>query len=613
MNILNKVNSSNDIKRLNKNELPQLCAELREFIIENVSKTGGHLASNLGTVELTVALHRVYDSAVDRIVFDVGHQSYAHKIITGRRDAFGTLRCYGGLSGFPKPYEADDDAFIAGHASNSVSVALGMARARTIKGENYSVCAVIGDGAMTGGLAYEGLANVGGSSEPIVIILNDNGMSINGNVGGMAKLLSKERVKPGYINFKRWYRQAVSGMDGIYNASHKLKEALKKSILPSNMFDSMGIYYLGPVDGHDVDQLETVIRWAKEMNTPVLVHVISKKGKGCVYAEEHPDKYHGVGRFDPVTGKMPEAKPCFSSVFGSKLTQLAETNHNIVAITAAMCAGTGLTGFSERFPDRFFDVGIAEEHAVSMAAGMAKQGLLPVVAIYSGFLQRAYDMLIHDVSLQDLHVVFCVDRAGLVGNDGETHHGAFDISYLRSVPHMQVLCPANFAELEAMLDEAVNRMSGPVAIRYPRGGEGRYTDCHAEGCTHLRSGNDITIAAYGTDINIALNTADILADKGIHADVYKLSRLNSGYYADIIDSMRETGRFLMSEQVCQTGCIADEILAYAERAGVKIECAYTPNLGSGIVVQGTVPELIRHCGLDENSLAKAAEKLVRGE
>lgn len=613
MNILNKVNSSNDIKRLNKNELPQLCAELREFIIENVSKTGGHLASNLGTVELTVALHRVYDSAVDRIVFDVGHQSYAHKIITGRRDAFGTLRCYGGLSGFPKPYEADDDAFIAGHASNSVSVALGMARARTIKGENYSVCAVIGDGALTGGLAYEGLANVGGSSEPIVIILNDNGMSINGNVGGMAKLLSKERVKPGYINFKRWYRQAVSGMDGIYNASHKLKEALKKSILPSNMFDSMGIYYLGPVDGHDVDQLETVIRWAKEMNTPVLVHVISKKGKGCAYAEEHPDKYHGVGRFDPVTGKMPEAKPCFSSVFGSKLTQLAETNHNIVAITAAMCAGTGLTGFSERFPDRFFDVGIAEEHAVSMAAGMAKQGLLPVVAIYSGFLQRAYDMLIHDVSLQDLHVVFCVDRAGLVGNDGETHHGAFDISYLRSVPHMQVLCPANFAELEAMLDEAVNRMSGPVAIRYPRGGEGRYTDCHAEGCTHLRSGNDITIAAYGTDINIALNTADILADKGIHADVYKLSRLNSGYYADIIDSMRKTGRFLMSEQVCQTGCIADEILAYAERAGVKIECAYTPNLGSGIVVQGTVPELIRHCGLDENSLAKAAEKLVRGE
>ena len=591
MNILNKVNSSNDIKRLSKSELPQLCSELREFIIDNVSKTGGHLASNLGTVELTVALHRVYDSAVDRIVFDVGHQSYAHKIITGRRAAFGTLRCYGGLSGFPKPYEADDDAFIAGHASNSVSVALGMARARTIKGENYSVCAVIGDGALTGGLAYEGLANV----------------------GGIAKLLSKERVKPGYINFKRWYRQAISGMDGLYNASHKLKEALKKSILPTNMFDSMGIYYLGPVDGHDVDQLETVIRWAKEMNTPVLVHVISKKGKGCKYAEEHPDKYHGVGKFDPVTGEMPPSKPCFSSVFGKKLTQLAEINHDIVAITAAMCAGTGLSEFSERFPNRFFDVGIAEEHAVAMAAGMAKQALTPVVAIYSGFLQRAYDMLIHDVALQDLHVVFCVDRAGLVGNDGETHHGAFDISYLRSVPHMQVLCPASFAELEAMLDEAVNRLSGPVAIRYPRGGEGRYTDCITDGCVKLRDGKDITIAAYGTDINIALDTADILADRGIRADVFKLSRLDSRYYEDIIASMRKTGRFLMSEQVCQSGCIADEILACAERGGVKVSAAYTPNLGSGIVVQGTVSELIAHCGLDAESLANAAEKLVRGE
>ncbi len=613
MNILNKINSSDDIKRLSKSELPQLCSELREFIIDGVSKTGGHLASNLGTVELTVALHRVYDSAVDRIVFDVGHQSYAHKIITGRRDAFGTLRCYGGLSGFPKPYEADDDAFIAGHASNSVSVAYGMARARTIKGEKYSVCAVIGDGALTGGLAYEGLANVGGSNEPVVIILNDNGMSINSNVGGMAKLLSKERVKPGYINFKRWYKQAVSGMDGLYSLSHKAKEALKRSILPSNMFDSMGIYYLGPVDGHDVDQLETVIRWAKEMDKPVLVHVLSKKGKGCKYAEEHPDKYHGVGKFDPATGAMPPAKPCFSSVFGKKLTQLAEINHDIVAITAAMSAGTGLTEFADRFPARFFDVGIAEEHAVAMAAGMAKQGLTPVVAIYSGFLQRAYDMLIHDVSLQDLHVVFCVDRAGLVGSDGETHHGAFDVSYLRSVPHMQLLCPASFAELEAMLDEAVNRMSGPVAIRYPRGGEGRYTDCLTDGCVKLRSGNDISVAAYGTDINTALDMADMLADKGIYADVFKLSRLDCSRYGDIIESMRKTGRFLMSEQVCACGCIADDILAHAERSGVKINAAYTPNLGSGIVVQGTVPELMAHCGLDAQSLAEAAEKLVRGE
>jgi 1-deoxy-D-xylulose-5-phosphate synthase len=613
LNILNKVNSSDDIKKLDKEELPVLCDELRQFIIDNVSKTGGHLASNLGAVELTVALHRVYDSKTDRIVFDVGHQSYAHKIITGRRDAFKTLRCYNGLSGFPKPYEADDDAFIAGHASNSVSVALGMATARTIKGEKYDVVAVIGDGALTGGLAYEGLANVGGSSEPIVIILNDNGMSINGNVGGMAKLLSKERVKPGYINFKRWYRQTVKGMDGLYNASHKLKEALKKSILPTNMFDSMGIYYLGPVDGHDVDQLETVIRWAKEMNTPVLVHVISKKGKGCKYAEEHPDKYHGVGKFDPITGEMPESKPCYSSVFGHKLTQLAEIHHDVVAITAAMGSGTGLTEFAERFPKRFFDVGIAEGHAVAMAAGMAKQALTPVVAIYSSFLQRAYDMLIHDVSLQHLHVVFCVDRAGLVGNDGETHHGAFDISYLRSVPHMQILCPASFSELEAMLEEAVVRMTGPVAIRYPRGGEGRYVDCLTDGCVKLRSGNEVTIAVYGTDINTALDVADRLADRGICADVFKISRLGEEYYTDIITSMSRTGYFVMSEQVCKSGCIADEILALAERMGVKIKGSYTPNLGSGIVVQGTVPELVQHCGLDAESISENTEKLIRSE
>ncbi len=613
LNILNKVNSSNDIKRLAPEELPQLCDELRRFIIGSVSKTGGHLASNLGTVELTVALHRVYDSTVDRIVFDVGHQSYAHKIITGRRERFDTLRCYGGLSGFPKPYEADDDAFIAGHASNSVSVALGMARARTIQQQKYDVVAVIGDGALTGGLAYEGLANVGGSSEPLVIILNDNGMSINGNVGGMAKLLSKERVKPGYINFKRWYRNAFSDMKGIYNANHKLKEMLKKSILPTNMFDSMGIYYLGPVDGHDVEQLETVIRWAKEMQTPVLVHVISKKGKGCKYAEEHPDKYHGVGKFDPVTGEMPAPKPCFSSVFGNKLMQIAEINHGVVAITAAMCEGTGLTAFSERFPNRFFDVGIAEEHAVAMAAGMAKQGLTPVVAIYSGFLQRAYDMLIHDVSLQNLHVVFGVDRAGLVGNDGETHHGAFDISYLRSVPHMQILCPASFAELEKMLEEAVNKMDGPVAIRYPRGGEGAlYTGCDLSPCVKLRSGGDITIAAYGTMINTALSVAEMLSAEGIEADVFKLSSLHLHPYDEIIASMKKTGLFLMSEDVCRSSCIAEDILASAERGGVSLKAAYTANLGDGIVVQGTVPELMKHCRLDDRSLADEAIKLVRG-
>lgn len=613
LNILNKVNSSNDVKSLSKEELPLLCEELREFIIQNVSKTGGHLASNLGTVELTVALHRVYDSSVDRIIFDVGHQSYAHKIITGRRDEFKTLRSYGGLSGFPKPHEANDDAFIAGHASTSVSVALGMARARTLQNKSYSVAAVIGDGALTGGLAYEGLANAGGSNEPLVIILNDNGMSINGNVGGMAKLLSRERIKPGYINFKRWYRNTVGNAPKLYNANHKLKEALKKTILPSNIFDSMGIYYLGPVDGHDVEQLETVIRWAKEMSAPVLVHVISKKGKGCPFAEEHPEKYHGVCSFDPVTGAIPESKPCFSSIFGDKLIEIAEKNVDVVAITAAMSSGTGLDKFAVNYPGRFYDVGIAEQHAVAMAAGMAKQGLTPVVAVYSSFMQRAYDMLIHDVSLQRLHVVFCIDRAGLVGSDGETHHGAFDISYLSSVPYMQILCPASFAELERMLDMAVNELDGPVAIRYPRGGEGIYRGCDIAPSVRLISGTDITLAAYGTTINTMLELSAKLKELGISAEVIKLSSLHLNPYDDVLDSLRKTGVFLMAEEVCDCGCVADDILAAAERSGIPLKAACNVNLGSGVVVHGSVEELRRHCGLDADSLLDKACGLVRGE
>ncbi len=612
LNILNKVNSSNDVKSLSDEELPLLCDELREFIIQNVSKTGGHLASNLGTVELTVALHRVYDSSIDRIVFDVGHQSYAHKIITGRRDEFSTLRSYGGLSGFPKPHESNDDAFIAGHASNSVSVALGMARARTLKGDSYNVAAVIGDGALTGGLAYEGLTNVGDSNEPMVIILNDNGMSINGNVGGIAKLLSKERLKPGYINFKRWYRSTVGNVPKLYNANHKLKEALKKTVLPSNIFDAMGVYYLGPVNGHDVEQLETVLGWAKEMSAPVLVHVITQKGKGCKFAEEQPEKYHGVGAFDPVTGAIPEAKPCFSSVFGDKLVHIAEENKDVVAITAAMSSGTGLDKFSVKYPDRFFDVGIAEQQAVSMAAGMAKQGLVPVVAVYSSFLQRAYDMLIHDVALQRLHVVFCVDRSGLVGSDGETHHGAFDISYLSSVPYMQILCPASFAELEYMLNMAINEMDGPVAIKYPRGGEGVYRGCEPAPSARLLDGKDITLAAYGTTINAMLELADKLNEAEISAEIIKLSSLHLKPYSDVLESIKKTGVFMTAEECCESSCIANSILAVAERENIEIKAAYCANLGSGVVAHGSVTELRRHCGIDADSLFDAACKLVRG-
>lgn len=613
MDILNRINSSDDIKRLSDKELEPLCAELRKYIIDNVAKTGGHLASNLGSIELTVALHRVYDSAVDRIVFDVGHQSYAHKIITGRRDSFGTLRTHGGISGFPKPYEANDDAFIAGHASDSVSVALGMAYARTIKKENYDVVAVIGDGALTGGLAYEGLANLGGSSEPMVVILNDNGMSINSNVGGISKLLSEERVKPGYISFKRWYRSTFGNIPAIYDANHKLKEAVKKRVLPTNMFDSMGIYYLGPVDGHDVKQLESVIRWAKELQMPVLVHVLTKKGKGYKYAEEHPERYHGVGKFDPLTGELPPEKKCFSTVFGTALCSLAEANPNIVAITAAMSSGTGLTGFSNKHPDRFFDVGIAEQHAVSMAAGMAKQGLVPVFAVYSSFLQRAYDMLIHDISLLDLHAVFCVDRAGLVGNDGETHHGAFDIAYLSSVPNMKILCPASYLELENMLSLAIDKLGGPVAVRYPRGGEGAFKiDCGI-GSALLCEGTELTVVSYGTMINTAYELVSKLAVLGYKCDLIKLGCVKPIDAAPVITSLKKTGKLLVLEDVCAAGCIGNDILALAEENSVALSAVSLNNLGDGIVAHGSVAELTVDCSLDTESLYVKALSLIRGE
>jgi len=612
LGILDKINSSNDIKRLKPEELAPLCAELREFIIEHVSRTGGHLASNLGAVELTVALHRVYDSERDRIVFDVGHQSYVHKILTGRKDRFDTLRQHGGLSGFTKPYEARDDAFVAGHASTSVSVALGMARARTIEKENYSVVAVIGDGALTGGLAYEGLANVGGSDEPIVIILNDNGMSINSNVGGVAKLLSQERVKPGYLNFKRWYKNTFGSMSAFYNTNHRIKEAVKRQILPANIFDAMGIYYLGPVDGHDVGQLETVIRWAKEMNVPVLVHAISKKGKGCEYAEAEPGKYHGVGRFDPITGDLGQEKKSFSTAFGNKLADMADSDGRIVAITAAMTSGTGLNEFEKRHPDRFFDVGIAEQHGAAMAAAMAKQGLKPVFAVYSSFLQRAYDMLIHDVSLQNLHVVFGVDRAGIVGQDGETHNGVFDIAYIGSVPGMQILCPASFAETETMLEQAINDMTGPVAVRYPRGGEKEYKSCVTEPTALLREGSDITAVAYGTMINAALEAAELLRQAGYSAEVIKLSQIKPLRADAIIESLRKTGRLLIAEDVCENGCVGELILSETAKRGLSLKCAVLCNLGDGIVEQGSVDELLREKGLDAQSLYEKAKRAIEG-
>ena len=610
MSILERINSSNDIKKLPEEELEPLCQELRDYMISSISRTGGHLASNLGAVELTVALHRVYDTSRDRVVFDVGHQSYVHKIITGRRDSFCTLRQHGGLSGFPKPYESEDDAFIAGHASNSVSVALGMARARTLSHADYDVAAIIGDGALSGGLAYEGLANAAASGEPLVVILNDNNMSINENVGGTAHLLESLRVRPGYISFKRWYRDVFTKLPGLYKFNHAIKEWLKKRLLPGNVFSGMGMYYLGPVDGHDIGKLETVIRWARELRKPVLVHVVTKKGKGYKYAEEHPEKFHGVGRFDIETGELHDSGDCFSAKMGESLSRLADNDGRIIGITAAMSSGTGMDVFSAAHPDRFFDVGIAEGHAVSMAGGMAKQGMVPVFAVYSSFLQRGYDMLIHDVALQNLHVVFCVDRAGLVGSDGETHHGVFDISYLSSVPDMTVLCPASYAELETMLRAAIYDINGSVAIRYPRGGEGKYTACNTAPETLLREGRDVTLVCYGIMTNEVLDAAERLAAEGISAEVIKLSMIKPPDFDLVMRSLRKTGRLLISEDVCEAGCVGSRILEEAAINEIHVRAAKLLNLGEGIVPHGTVAELLHDFGLDADGIVSAAMEMM---
>lgn len=610
MSILERINSSNDIKKLPEEELEPLCQELRDYMISSISRTGGHLASNLGAVELTVALHRVYDTSRDRVVFDIGHQSYVHKIITGRRDSFCTLRQHGGLSGFPKPYESEDDAFIAGHASNSVSVALGMARARTLSHADYDVAAIIGDGALSGGLAYEGLANAAASGEPLVVILNDNNMSINENVGGTAHLLESLRVRPGYISFKRWYRDVFTKLPGLYKFNHAIKEWLKKRLLPGNVFSGMGMYYLGPVDGHDIGKLETVIRWARELRKPVLVHVVTKKGKGYKYAEEHPEKFHGVGRFDIETGELHDSGDCFSAKMGESLSRLADNDGRIIGITAAMSSGTGMDVFSAAHPDRFFDVGIAEGHAVSMAGGMAKQGMVPVFAVYSSFLQRGYDMLIHDVALQNLHVVFCVDRAGLVGSDGETHHGVFDVSYLSSVPDMTVLCPASYAELETMLRAAIYDINGSVAIRYPRGGEGKYTACNTAPETLLREGRDVTLVCYGIMTNEVLDAAERLAAEGISAEVIKLSMIKPPDFDLVMRSLRKTGKLLISEDVCEAGCVGSRILEEAAINEIHVRAAKLLNLGEGIVPHGTVAELLHDFGLDADGIVSAAMEMM---
>lgn len=609
MGILEHIQSPEDLRALDAAQLPELCRELRAFLLQSVSKTGGHLSSNLGAVELTLALHRVYDTEKDRLVFDVGHQCYVHKLLTGRREQFDSLRKLGGLSGFPKPGESVHDAFIAGHASNSVSAALGMARARKRTGEDYNVVALIGDGALTGGLAYEGLSDVGGSGEAMTVVLNDNGMSIGPSVGGMANLLRRARTRRGYLSFKRHYRRFIGRWPALYRFTHALKEWAKDRLIGSNVFEEMGYDYIGPVDGHDTALLELALQLAKETPSPVLVHVLTVKGKGCDFAEAAPNTFHGVGSFDSQTGELPPSATDFSAVFGETLTQLAQEDEKLCAITAAMVSGTGLSGFAQAYPERFYDVGIAEGHATTMAAGMAKQGARPVFAVYSSFLQRAYDMLIHDVSLQNLHVVFGVDRAGLVGRDGETHHGVFDVNYLCSVPGMTLLCPASFAELRSMLRIALYEIPGPVALRYPRGGEGVYKDDRArETVSVLREGRDVTLVAYGTMVNEALTAAETLAEAGVSAEVLRLGLIRPLDTQPVFASVRKTGALLVAEEICDAGCVGERLASALAQAGIDARIRLL-NLGAGIVPQGSVEELRTLQGIDSFAIAQAAREL----
>lgn len=617
--ILEKIQGHQDLVNLNSEQRKQLCTEIREFLVESLSKTGGHVSSNLGVVELTVAIETVFDTCNDRLVFDVGHQSYIHKLLTGRQADFESLRQFGGMAGFPKPSESNTDSFVAGHASSSVSIALGMARARTLQNQNYHVIALMGDGAATGGMAYEGLNDAAVSKEPMVIVLNDNALSIDQNVGGMASHLRQLRSKERYLGLKRTYRKVMLKIPGgryIYRFTHSIKDRLRRMLIPNTIFESMGFTYFGPVDGHDTERLISLLRIAKELRRPVVIHAMTQKGKGYVHSQEHPKLFHGIGKFDPATGTPLKASaPTFSEAFGETMQQLAEENDKLCAITAAMPGGTGLLDFKRNFSDRLFDVGIAEEHAVSMAGGLAKQGMRPVVALYSTFLQRSYDMILQDICMLKLPVVLAVDRAGLVGEDGETHHGIYDIGFLRHAPGMKILCPASLAEVQKMLRWAIRDQSGPVAIRYPRGGNRGYDGADWEPGQSIlchRKGTDAAILTYGVMLKNAMDAANILSMSGIEASVLRMTEVSEPDISELAARISGCGTLLIAEEVAGNCGVGSEIAAKLLKLYPKLH-VITVDLGREYIQHGSVDKLYAHYGLDGEGMAKKILEVVHHE
>ena len=612
-NILDKVNMPEDLRKLNIEEKEKLCKEIRKLIIDITSKNGGHVASNLGVVELTVAIHSIFNTPEDKIIWDVGHQCYVHKILTGRKKEFEKIMQFKGISGFPKICESEYDNFNTGHSSTSISIATGMARARDILKQKHEVIAVIGDGSLTGGMALEALNDAGSSKTNIKVILNDNEMSISKNVGGIPLYLSKIRTKTGYTRSNRKIKEITNKIPvigkPIVSFAHYTKQVIKRAIIPNMYFEDIGFKYLGPVDGHNIKKLEDILQRSQRIEGPVLIHVITKKGKGYKLAEENPDKFHGISAYDKKTGKTTKNKD-YSQVFGNKLINLAKKDKKIVAVTAAMKDGTGLTEFAKKFPDRFFDVGIAEQHALGLIAGMAKAGLKPVMPIYSSFLQRGYDQIVHDIAISSIPVTICIDRAGIVGNDGETHQGIFDLSFLSSIPNIVIMAPKNFEELEKMLEFAVNA-NKPVFIRYPRGGENykfeKTEKINLGEAETIQEGTDLSIIAIGKMVGKAKQIADMLPDKKI--EIINTRFLKPLDEKTIIKSMEKTKHVITIEDNLLKGGLASAVLETINKNKLENIKIKTYGYDDIFIEHGTVEELEDKYGLTAKTISKDIQNI----